>query len=198
MARRRKPGTRDWQERAHEEAEYHRRDKTAAATGLPQPLMASADKPRSSPWRWTLAGVGILVAAILIRNGLNSQAPPLTKSCATPAIALSTTSAKQGSTVRWSATGPAHTRFLIAIGVARLVPGTNPGQLHPVPDPGGSAATTELAVPASELSAGCTAHGSFIPELPAGHYNVRMFTITGSGAAVAGTAVATKPLTVTS
>jgi hypothetical protein len=189
---------RDWQERAFEESEFKRRERSAGASDMPKPLMTSVDLPRRSTWRWTLGGVAAIVVAILIRNGLDSRAPALVTNCKIPAMALSSSSTHRGSTVRWSATGPAGTHFLIAIGVGKLVPGSKPGQLHPVPDPGGSPGTTELAVPASKLTTKCTAHGSFTVDIPSGQYNVRIFTITGSGAGVTGTAVATKPLKVSS
>ncbi len=187
---------RDWQERAFEETEYKRREQAAGAADMPKPLRTSVDLPRRSTWRWTLGGVAAIVVAILIRNGLDSRAPTLVTSCKTPALALSSSTTHQGSVVRWSATGPANAHFLIAIGVGSLVPGSKPGQLHPVPDTGGRPGTTELAVPASKLSAKCTAHGSFTVDIPSGQYNVRMFQINGSGASVTGTSVASRPLKV--
>lgn len=194
----RRKNRRDWQERAFEEADMQRRERSAGASDLPRALTSSVDLPRRSPWRWTAAGVGIIVVAILIRNGINSDAPALVTNCKTPAIALSSSSTHRGSVIRWSATGPANAHFLIAIGVGSLVPGTNPGQLHPVPDTGGTAATTQLAVPTSKLSTTCKANGAFTVDIPSGQYNVRLFRIKGSGIAVTGTPVATQPLKVSS
>jgi hypothetical protein len=194
----RKRNSRDWQERAFEETENKRRVQDAGATDLPQPLRTSVDLPRRSTWRWTLGGVAAIIVAVLIRHGLDARAPALTTNCTTPAIALSTTHTDQGVNVRWSATGPANARFLIAIGVATLKPGTDPGQLSPVPDPGNDLSHTQLAVPASSLNATCIAHGAFTVDIPKGMYNVRMFTINGTGRATTGTPVATKPLKVSS
>src|SRR5271154_3101737 len=100
MARRNR-NTRDWQERAFEASDMQRREREAGASDLPQSLTGSVDLPRRSPWRWTAAGVGIIVVAILIRNGLDSRAPSLTTSCTTPAMALSSSSTHRGSVVRW-------------------------------------------------------------------------------------------------
>jgi hypothetical protein len=196
MARRR---GRDWQERAFEETEFQRRDRASGVPpDLPNPLKTTADLPRRPTWRWTALGLAVLVAAALIHNGLSSRAPSLTTSCTTPAIALSTSNTHKGAVIRWSATGPPSMHFVIFIGTARLKPGAKPGQLSPVPDPGGTAATTQGAVLPTALSTKCTAHGAFSVGVPPGTYNVRMFRLSGSGATVAGTAVATRPLTIAS
>jgi hypothetical protein len=197
MARR--PRRRDWQERAYEEGELQRRDRSVGVPGdLPNPYKLSADLPRRSVWRWTAGGLGVLVVAALIRGGLDSRAPSLTTSCATPAFALSSSDPHTESVVRWAATGPSATRFIITIGIARLVPGTKPGQVHAVPEPGGSAATTEVAVLATSFPSSCKANGAFRVGVPAGRYPVRMFTLTGTASDVTATDVATKELTVSS
>jgi hypothetical protein len=193
----RKRNRRDWQERAFEETELQRRDQAAGGVPMPQPLSHTVDLPKRSTWKWTLGGVAVIVVAILIRNGLDSRAPALTTNCRTPAIALSTTSIHRGSTIRWSGTGPANMHFLMTVGIGRLVPGAHPGQLSPVPDPGGTINTTELAVAATKLSGSCKGSGSFTVDVPAGEYSVRMFRLVGTGAAVTGTPVATKRLKVT-
>ncbi len=193
-----KRNRRDWQERAFEETEFQRRERAAGATEMPKPLATSVDLPKRSTWKWTLGGVAAIVVAILIRNGLDARAPTLVTNCKTPAIALSSASIHRGATIRWSGTGPANMHLVIAIGVSRLVPGANPGQLHPIPDPGGSANSTEIAVFPTKLSSGCKANGSFTVDIPSGQYNVRMFRLDGTGAAVTGTPVASKPLKVSS
>jgi len=197
MARQRR--SRDWQERAFEENEIQRKERAAEKQGgLPNPLKSATDLPRRSTWKWTAGGVAAIVVAIIIRNGLDSRAPSLTTSCTTPAFALSSSNPHRGSIVRWSATGPANSHFLIAIGVARLEPDATVGQLHAVPDPGHTAVTTEEAVLATTLSAKCTGNGAFTVSVPAGRYNVRMFSLEGAGASVSGTVVATKQLVVSS
>ncbi|HTW18694.1 MAG TPA: hypothetical protein VME70_00605 [Mycobacteriales bacterium] len=194
--RRKKP--RDWSQRAFEESEMQRRERAAGGVPMPQPLSKSVDLPERSTWKWTLGGVAIIVVAILIRNGLDSRAPGLTTNCHVPAIALSSASVHRGSTLRWSGTGPAAMHFVITVGVGGLRPGAHPGQLSPVPDPGGSVNSTEIAVFPKALSSSCKANGSFTVDVPPGGYNVRMFKLIGSGSAVTGTPVATKRITVTS
>lgn len=197
MARRR--GSRDWQERAFEDAELQRKDRAGGVPpDLPNPLKTTADLPRRPTWQWTAIGLVVLVLVALIHNRVSNQPPKLVTNCTTPAMALSTTSTHKGSLVRWSTTGPANTRFVIFIGTAQLVPGAKAGQLHPVPDFGKKAADTEGAALNATISTKCTAHGEFSVGVPPGQYNVRMFTVTGAGASVAGTVVATKPLTVKS
>src|SRR4051794_19389131 len=116
----RQSGPRDWQERAFDESELQRRGKVGA-DDLPPELKASTDRRRRSSWRATAIAVLIVVVAIIVRVHLNNRAPSLTTSCTTPAFALSTSSVHQGSTVRWSATGPANAQFVITMGIARLI-----------------------------------------------------------------------------
>lgn len=198
MARRRTRG-RDWQERAFEENELQRKDRTVGVpSDLPNPYKLSADLPKRSTWRWMAAGLGIVIIAALIRSGLDSRAPSLTTSCTTPAFALSTTAPHTDSVVRWAVTGPSTTRFLITIGVARLVPGTAAGQVHAVPEPGRAASSTEVAVLATTLSKSCKTNGAFRIGVPAGQYPVRMFTLRATASGVKATDVATKEMTVSS
>jgi hypothetical protein len=197
MARQRR--SRDWQERAFEESEIQRKERAAEKQGgPPNPVKSAADPPRRSTWKWTVGGVAAIIVAIIVRSGLDSRAPSLTTSCTTPAFALSSSNTHRGSIVRWSATGPAGSHFLIAIGVARLEPDATVGQLHAVPDPGHSAGTTEEAVPATALSAKCTGNGAFSVSVPAGRYNVRMFSLQSEGTTGSGTVAATKQLVVSS
>jgi hypothetical protein len=196
MARERRG--RDWQERAFEERENLRKDKkVGVASDVPDPMRISTDLPRRSSLRWTAAGLGVLIVAVLIHNNHTNHAPALATSCTTPAMALSTTSAHQGSNVRWSATGPAGTPLLITIGVASLKAGAKPGQISPVPEPGGRLATTEIAVRPGPLPSSCASHGEFSVGVPKGRYTVRLFRLTNAGtAAVTATSVAAKSLTV--
>jgi len=193
-----KRNRRDWQERAFEETEFQRRERAAGATEMPKPLATSVDLPKRSTWKWTLGGVAAIVVAVLIRNGLDARAPTLVTNCKTPAIALSSASIHRGATIRWSGTGPANMHFVITVGVGSLTASPTPGQLHPVPDAGGTANSTEIAVFPTKLSSGCKANGSFTVDIPSGNYNVRMFRLDGTGAAVTGTPVASRPLKVSS
>jgi hypothetical protein len=189
--------SRDWQERAFEESELQRRGQVGG-DDVPPDLKTSTDRRRRSSWRATAIAILIVVVAIVVRVHLNNRAPSLATSCTTPAFALSTSSPHQGSTVRWSATGPANSHFVITMGIARLDRGKQPGQLHGVPETGHTAATTEQAVRATALSTDCKAHGAFLVGVAPGTYTVRMFRITGTGSAVTGTPVAAKTVTVSS
>lgn len=194
----RQPRSRDWQERAFEESELQRRGRVSGASADgPADLQTPTGRRRRSSWRATAIAVLIVVAAIIIRVHLNNRAPSLTTSCTTPAFALSSTSLRQGSTVRWSATGPANAHFIITMGIARLVSRTQPGQLHGKAEAGHTAATTQQAVHTTALSSGCKANGAFLVGVPAGTYTVRMFRLEGTGTNVSGTAVASKTVTVT-
>jgi len=195
----RQPRGRDWQERAFEESELQRQGKSSGdPEALPEALRVKTDRPKRSSWRATLIAVAIVLVALIVRVGLNNRAPSLSTSCTTPAFALSSTSPHRGDTVRWAATGPARAHFVITLGITRLMPGTQPGHLHAVPEPGHSAATTQQAVPATALSSGCKANGSFTVGVPSGTYTVTMFRLTGTGSAVTGTAVASKTMKVSS
>jgi hypothetical protein len=88
--------------------------------------------------------------------------------------------------------------FVLLIGVSRLVPGAQPGQLHPVPDRTNGNDVTRFAARPTALSSDCKANGEFSVNVPAGQYPVTMFRLDGTGANVTGTQVAVKPLTVTS
>jgi hypothetical protein len=188
---------RDWQERAFEERENQRRDSTVGVpSDMPDPYRVSTDLPRRSSLRWTAIGLIVIVAAVLIRSELNNRAPSLTKSCTTPAIALSSTSVRQGSTLRYTVTGPSTAHVVIGIGVASFTPGSKPGQLRPVPDPGGTPARTEVPVN-NVIGSSCIAHSYFEVGLPKGKYTVRLFRLTDPGQPdVTATAVESKPLTV--
>jgi hypothetical protein len=196
----RQPRGRDWQERAYDEAELKRRDsKSGVPSDAPDPLRTpSTDVKRRSSWRLTAIAIIIVLGAIIVRVDLNNRAPSLTTSCTTPALALSSTSPHVGSTVRWSATGPANANFVITLGITALTRGSIPGHLRGVPEPGHTGPTTEEAVPTTALSKQCKASGSFSVTVPAGHYTVRMFRLQGSGAHVSGTSVASKVLAVSS
>jgi hypothetical protein len=195
MARQRR--SRDWQERAFDEAELKRRDaKVGVPSDVPDPMRATSDFTRRSSWRWTLIGVAVIIVAGIIRAELNNRPPSLTTNCRTPAFAVSSLSPKQGGIVRWSATGPPSMHFVITLGIDRLQPGASPGVLHGVPETGHTAATTEQAVLAHALSSDCKAHGAFTVGVPAGSYTVKLFRLEGTGASSTGTEVASKAMTV--
>jgi hypothetical protein len=197
MARR--PGPRDWQERAFEASQLERETRdNAELPDVPNPLRDNVDLPRRSSWRWSLAAATILVAAIILRSTIGSHPPSLKTNCKVPGFALSSSSVRSGGSLAWVATGPPGTRFVIAIGVERLAAGASAGQLRPVPDPGVIRQNYEVPVLPRPLPSGCRDHGALGVGIGAGVYNVRMFTLSRSGAGVAATAVASKRLTVKS
>lgn len=197
MARR--TGSRDWQERAFEASQLERETRdNAEFADVPNPLRDNVDLPRKSSWRWSLAAAAILVVAFIIHASTSHHTPSLTTSCTVPAFALSGTSVTSSGTLDWVATGPPGTRYVIAIGVNHMTPGASPGQLHPVPDPGVTRQNYELPVPPRSMPSGCRDHGIIGIGIGAGVYNVRMFTLSGTGANVSATLAATKRLTVKS
>ncbi|MDQ1704976.1 MAG: hypothetical protein QOF18_1342, partial [Frankiaceae bacterium] len=58
----------------------------------------------------------VIITIIFIRATAGSSPPPLTKSCTTPAFALSTYDSPVHKTVQWSATGPPGMHFELTIG----------------------------------------------------------------------------------
>jgi hypothetical protein len=139
--------------------------------------------------------LAILLAIVVFKAFSGSKPPPLTKSCTTPAFALSTTSVSSHKTVQWSATGPQDFRFTLGIGIARFDPAGG-GRLTPVPDPGVGTHDIRATRP-DQMGDDCTAHGSFGVALPEGTYAVRLFRIDGTGSDLTVTSVAEKKLTVT-
>lgn len=195
MARRRTG--RDWQERAFEAAQLNRKDReNSAIPDLPNAFKDNVDLPKRSRWRWTAWGLAALIIAFAVRSVADSHGPPLATSCTTPAFALSTSSSDQGTVVRWTATGPKSSRFVLTIGVASFAAGAKPGQLVPVPDPGVTRDNTEPAATEHTMPSSCKANGAFTVEVAPATYTVRMFRIAGSGSDITATAVASKPLTV--
>ena len=157
MARQKR--SRDWQERAFEVTQDEQKVRAAGTQSDATPAARAWNElPHRSPWKWTLGGIAAIAVALLIRGGLNDRAPALTKSCTTPTFVLSSQKARQGATIRWAATGPPTTRFLITIGVGSLRQGAKPGQVHAVPDSGLSSSQTQEAVFPHVLSTSCTTH----------------------------------------
>ena len=140
--------------------------------------------------------LAFLLAIIVIKGMGDAKPPPLTTSCATPAIALSTATQKQHHTVRWSVTGPAKSVFELTLGVSRVDvdPG---GQFVFVPEEGGSQKTEQRAGHQQTMPKSCKTSGAFGVLVPPGHYTVRMFQLSGPVTSPTVSEVASAPLTVT-
>ena len=147
--------------------------------GVRQPPTPDSERPEWYRRALTLRRVPIIlvvvVAGVLLFTGHGPPPPALETSCTTPAFALSTYNTPAHKTVGWSVTGPAGSRFALAIGVARFTTGTD-GRLSPVPDPG-VAVRSMRSTPPTTIDRDCKAHGDFGVALPAGTYSVRLFII---------------------
>lgn len=191
---RREPDRPDPYELAHSRAERRRRgrsapvDPDAPAPGLDIPL------PPKPKLVWILGAVAVLLAIGIARNAARSHPPALRTDCAHPALALSKASPATGTLVRWSATGPRDERIVLAVGSDRLEP-TADGKLRVVPPAGKTDKDVQPASHGVQLS-GCKADGFFALTVPAGHYDVRMFRVTGTGPAVTATPIASTPIEV--
>jgi hypothetical protein len=141
--------------------------------------------------------VAAIILGVIVIKAMSgaSGPPPLKTSCTTPAFALSTYSIMSHRTVQWSATGRPGQAFALAIGVDHFTPAPD-GHLAPVPDRGVGPRETRTTPP-QHMGKDCTAHGVFGVVLPVGSYNVRLFTIDGTGTGATVTAVADKILKVT-
>jgi hypothetical protein len=138
----------------------------------------------------------VIITIIFIRATAGSSPPPLTKSCTTPAFALSTYDSPVHKTVQWSATGPPGMHFELTIGVSHFDVAPD-GTLVTVPDPG--LVTKDVQAASAKLTMGnsCKAHNTFGIVVPARTYSVRMFTLTGTPSNPTATVVAEKTLKVT-
>jgi hypothetical protein len=176
-----------------QEAQYRPGDPVDPVTGGQPEWYRSL--PNRSTLRWLLVVfVGIVVVTIL--RSSHSHPPPLATSCTTPGLALSTSSVKQSGAVRWSATGPAHTEVVLAIGVRGFRANQGPNQLRAIPDAGRTPAGVEQASPLLHIDSGCRLHGVFSADVTPGHYQVRLFRVTSVGTSLSATPVVSRPLTV--
>jgi hypothetical protein len=139
--------------------------------------------------------LAVVIAVLFIRSLGQSPAVELETSCTTPAFALSAYDVEAHHEVNWAVTGPAGQRFVLAVGV-QLVKPLSGDKVASIPEPGVGARevrTTGL----QRVGDDCTLRGYFGLALPPGTYAVRLFTITGDGAAATATPVAVRQLAVT-
>jgi hypothetical protein len=168
----------------------------------PNVITPGDDDDRPEWWRRALKlrrvpiVTAIVLGIIVLKATTAPQPPSITTSCTKPGYVLSTYSTSAHHTVQWSATGPASMTFAITIGVNHFVPSAG-GKLSPVADPGVGAHVMRSTFPQA-FGSDCKATGVFGLGIPAGHYRVRMYSVTGDAAGRTATQVAaTKTLTVT-
>jgi len=130
--------------------------------------------------KWAIVGLGafILVAA-LVQSAGNSQRPKLAPDCGHSRLALSATSVKQGSLVRWTATGPAEGTVVLAIDVARFTRAAD-GTLRRDPLNAKPLDSTQTASDEQRLI-GCSGSGLFGAVVPPGKHTVSLFRVSGTG-----------------
>lgn len=132
--------------------------------------------------------VVVVVVALFSYGGIRQRTPPLAKSCTTPAIKLSHTSAKKGSNITWSATGPSG-RYVLTVDAPTVsVSGGQVRVAKTAPGSGKSATLTGQPFAMSD----CTATGRFAFALPVGEHTLRMIRLDGGP-----TTVQTQRITVT-
>jgi hypothetical protein len=151
--------------------------------------------PNRSTLRWLLVVfVGIVVLTIV--RSSHSHPPALATNCTTPGLALSTSSVKQSGAVRWSATGPAHSEVVLAIGVRGFRANQGPNRLRAIPDAGRTPSGVEQASPLLRIDSGCRLSSVFSADVTPGHYQVRLFRVTTVGTSLSATPVASRALTI--
>lgn len=142
---------------------------------LPAGLQHGRRSWRLSRRTWLIVIVIGVVVALFGYGGIKTRSPSLATSCTTPAIKLSSTSAKAGSNITWSATGPAGRYVLTVDAPAVRVAG---GQVAVDTSAAGSGKSATLAGQPFSMS-GCTATGRFAFALPRGDHTLRMFRLDG-------------------
>lgn len=138
--------------------------------------------------------LGLFALALLygvVQSGRNSTPPKLAADCERSQLALSSRSVRQGTPVRWTATGAAEGSVILAVDVARFTKGAD-GTLRPQPVAGRTLAQTQAGSYERPLT-GCRTSGVFGATVPPGRHTVTLFRLSGTG----GEPVASVPLEVT-
>jgi hypothetical protein len=142
--------------------------------GALQPLPPAP--PRIPPLKLLgLFAVGVVVVA-MVKDGVGTPGPKVTRSCTTPAVTLSKDAVDQFDVVRWAATGPSGSTVLLSL------------------DSPTAPATDDEHLLGRKALADCTASGQFGVRAPAGKHTVTTFLLRADGSVVT---VATRDLTVT-
>lgn len=147
--------------------------------------------PVRPPMRIVLALFALALLFGVVRATRNSSPPKLSPDCEHSRLALSTASVRQGSPVRWTATGPEQGTVILAVDIARFGR-TATGTFDPEPTTGTALKDTQAASTEQRL-AGCRATGLFGATVPPGRHTVTLFRLSDAG----GQPVASAPLEVT-
>jgi hypothetical protein len=164
------------------------RRRAAAETGQDPTAYAPGLRPPPRPnWKWALAAVVLVVVVASVR-GATRSGPVLAANCTHPAIAVSpsSVSANSATLIRWSATGPAGQRVVVAVGADALTIRGDQANLA-----AGSAG--QVASSVQSIGHNCLVRGGFGITLPVGQYRVKLFEVGGANA----TPVASTSLAVT-
>lgn len=130
--------------------------------------------------KWAIVAVGALIlVGGVVQSAGNNKRPRLAPDCGHSRLALSATSVKQGSLVRWTATGPAEGTVVLAIDVARFARAKD-GTLRRDPLNGKPLGSTQTASEEQQL-VGCTGTGLFGAVVPAGEHTVSLFRVSDAG-----------------
>jgi hypothetical protein len=109
--------------------------------------------------------LGALLTLLLALHKSTTTGPSLTKSCTTPAIALSSSSTGDGTGIEYSITGPKTGTYVIAVDAATVAVHASTADVTP-----GNA----VAVAIHNGLGSCTAHGT-LPDLTSGTHDVELF-----------------------
>jgi hypothetical protein len=112
-----------------------------------------------------LVALGALLTLLLALHKSTATGPPLTKSCTTPAIALSAPATGDGTGIEYSITGPKTGRYVIAVDAATVAVHGSAADVTP-----GKA----VAVAIHSGLGSCSAHGT-LPDLTSGTHDVELF-----------------------
>ena len=121
-----------------------------------------------------LFAIGVVVVAI-VKDGVGTPGPKVTRSCTTPAVTLSKDAVDQFDVVRWAATGPSGSTVLLNLD-SPTAPANDPNHLL-----------------GRKVLSNCTASGQFGVRAPAGKHTVTTYVLNANGTTVK---VATRDLTV--
>lgn len=140
---------------------------------------AGADLPVRPRMKLVLVLFALALLYGIVQSARNNVAPKLAADCEHSRLALSTASVRQGSPMRWTATGPAEGTVIVAVDVARFTRSAD-GTLQPEPAAGHRLEETQAASYERELT-GCRGSGQFGVTVPEGRHTVTLFRLSATG-----------------